>query len=166
MMQAERTTSERFFPWLVLVIALVRALPDLIHAWGHDVYSKGGGVAAIVWCAAPVLVNVTGGRAQRDTIWWKLSLLAGMGGAMLSFHVLDHVALALALFSFSGSCPIWWFWRAAAAAWLPGCGWFLSRLVQGGLSGWERPTAALLATSAVLLSIFLNSRTDPSHDPI
>jgi hypothetical protein len=90
-----------------------------------------------------------------------VSLVLCTAGSMTGLRVLHHLALATALPGLLGlglgACVT----IAAAPAWLPATGWFLSHWKTGGLAGWERPAYA--SVMALLLLVAARFSHPPSH---
>lgn len=153
------------------VVALVawNAMPTLSKAWGDDLFARGGAVAFGVWLAAPGILFFKRYRlaVSPSLGWLGVSLVLSAAGAMSELRVLQHLALACAV---PGLLGTWWVplaALAAAPAWLPATGWFLSHWISGGLAGWERPTFGfamalfLLALGHFFHPVFSQRRAGP-----
>lgn len=137
--------ERRLLSMAVLVLSAYLALPSLVDAWRHDLYSRGGAAAFAVWITALIAswFPLRRKAGVASTIWPVCAALLCALGSMSSLRVLYHAALVVALVS----CP-----RLAvrpgmlaalgALAWLPSAGWIISRFQAGGLAGWERPMMA------------------------
>ena len=145
------------------VLSAVLALRSRWDAWWHDLYSAGGLVAFLIWLSSLGIVSYRFGRlgGQGNTFWLVLSALLCAIGSITSLRVCHHLALACALCGLA--VPIRYGWLAAIAAlsWLPASGWFISRLITGGLAGWERPAASIMVASVLLICLQKKSNQRP-----
>jgi len=82
-------------------------------------------------------------------LWIVLSGLLCMMGSMTSLRVCHHLAFAAALCGLTVRGLRGWVAAVGALSWLPACGWLVSSISSGGLTGWERPVLA--ATAAFVL---------------
>lgn len=146
-------------PVAVVALASYHALPTLLAAWGSDLYSRGAPLGFALWLAlVGVMVFKQTTPTQASTVWMLVALGLCVGGAMGGLRILHHLALAASLVAFLGGFPRGLFAMIAAVSWLPASGWFLSHLKMGGLSGWERPLAALLLCSPLLVFLRYSHR--------
>jgi hypothetical protein len=141
-------------PLAVLGLAAWQGAAGLVAAWGNDLYARGAPWAFGLWLATAVLARPRGSES-RPLVWVAVSLLCCVAASISGLQVMNHLALAIAVpallgFSLPGLAVI-----ASAAVWLPASGWFISRWITGGLSGWERPLAALACGFAILACGFL-----------
>jgi hypothetical protein len=122
-------------PLAVLGLAAWQGAAGLVAAWGNDLYARGAPWAFGLWLATAVLARPRGSES-RPLVWVAVSLLCCVAASISGLQVMNHLALAIAV-------------------WLPASGWFISRWITGGLSGWERPLAALACGFAILACGFL-----------
>ncbi|OGG44604.1 MAG: hypothetical protein A3F84_05595 [Candidatus Handelsmanbacteria bacterium RIFCSPLOWO2_12_FULL_64_10] len=117
---------------LGIVLFCAYGCRDLLDAWIDSPFDGLGWIALSVW-GLPLIVlrqeEVGGGREGGSASPVLLGGGLGMGliGALGSLNVLQHAGLALSL---AGLLPWRWghmLWLAAAASWMPVCGWALGR---------------------------------------
>ena len=150
-------------PLAVLGLATWNALPTLVEAWQCDLYARGAPLAFAIWLA-PQAWLVGNGRhspLRPGLAWMVVSLILGVVGSMSGLRVLHHLAFAAAVPGVLGLRAAGLLVLAAAPAWLPATGWFVSHLKAGGLAGWERPAYAALA--AVFLLVFTRRSANALH---
>lgn len=144
----------------ITLLAVYLATPTLLDAWRHDLYSRGGAVACVVW-----MIGLAAGylmlrpRIRRGVAWPLLAVICCAAGSMADLRVLHHLGLGCALTGLAGLGLTGAIAAATAMAWMPAAGWLISRLHAGGLVGWERPAAA--AIGMVVLLFFVRS-SNPS----
>jgi hypothetical protein len=150
-------------PLAVLGLAAWHALPSLAEAWSDDLYARGAPLACGIWLAPQGWLFLKHRKfpATACLTWLALSLLLSVGGAMTGLRVLHHLALATAVPGVGGLRLAGLATTAAAPAWLPATGWFLSHWKSGGLAGWERP--AFAASMALVLLGLTRLTHKPSH---
>ena len=159
---SNRSAAGAWIPRLAsLALSAYLAGPTLAGAWLHDLYSRGGALAFAITTAGVLAGFFLAGKPQcRSVAWPVLSVLCCAAGSMADLRVLHHAGLAFALAGWTGAASAGLTAAAAALAWMPAAGWFLSRFHAGGLAGWERPLAAAAGT-AVLLVIAKSTRRSP-----
>lgn len=159
---SNRATAGTWIPRVaILALAAYLAGPTLAEAWSHDLYSRGGALAFAVSVAGVLAGFLIAGKARCQSMAWPvLAVLCCAAGSMSDLRVLHHAGLACALAGWAGAAPAGLTAAAAALAWMPAAGWFLSRFHAGGLAGWERPLAAT-AGATVLLVIAKSTRPSP-----
>lgn len=158
-MMDRTTTLAPHERWLlsgvILVLTAYLALPSLVDAWAHDLYSRGGAAAFAIWIIALIVSWFPlCQKAEGPSIFWSVcaALLCAMG-SMSSLRVLYHAALVLALVNRSKFAVKPAMLAALCAlTWLPSAGWIISRFHAGGLVGWERPIMASLAGIVLFLA--------------
>lgn len=150
-------------PITVCVVTLARAMPSILEAWRIDLYARGAWIAFIIWVAVQAYARFTSPRRhEQETAWWlAAALAAGCLGALCNMRVFDSISLSFAI---TGLFSVGWtstICVAAAATWIPATGWLISHFWNGGLSGWERPLAALVF-SALFITV---NRWRKNHPP-
>ncbi|BCU79566.1 hypothetical protein [Luteolibacter sp. LG18] len=146
------STGSGFLPLAVLALVAWRAVPGLVEAWRTDVYSRGGLVAAVIWMI-PALYRIRGDQGRGTGFQWMLLALAfGVAGAVSSLWVFDHLSLAAAIGAIARPRRWQLAWAPAALSWLPAAGWFVSRVLKGGVAGWERPLVAAAGVCVFFLA--------------
>jgi hypothetical protein len=150
-------------PLAVLGLAAWHALPTLSEAWGNDLYARGAALACGIWLAPQgwLLFQNRKSPTLPSLAWLAVCLLLCAAGTMTGLRVLHHLALATAVPGVLGLRLGGLVTTAAAPAWLPASGWFLSHWKSGGLVGWERP--AFAASMAVLLLVLVRHSPKPPH---
>jgi hypothetical protein len=152
----------------VLGLAACNALPTLIEAWSNDLYARGGSLAFGIWLAPQGFLFLKKPHffsGHSGLAWVVASLLLVTAGSMTGMRALQHLALACAFSGLLGSRLVALAALAAAPAWLPATGWFVSHWMSGGLAGWERPTFAALMALVLLVLARLPIAAFPSHRP-
>lgn len=145
-------------PLAVLGLAAWQALPTLVEAWNNDLYAAGAPLAFGLWLASQgwVYFKQCHLATKPCLAWLSLSLLLCSAGSMTDLRVLHHLALATAVPGLLGLGLGGVITSAAAPAWLPATGWFLSHWNTGGLIGWERPSfASIMALLLLAIARFI-----------
>lgn len=150
-------------PLAVLGLTAWNALPTLVEAWRFDLYARGAPLAFVIWLAAQGWLVAKGRHSpfRPCLVWIALSLALATAGSMSGLRVLHHLAFAVALPGILGLRVSGLLAIAAAPAWLPATGWFVSHWKAGGLVGWERPAYSSLL--ALFLLVFSQLTAKDSH---
>lgn len=143
------------------------ALPSLRDAWRDDPYSKGGFPAFLVWLASLGIASflMRHRRGQGGTSWIVITASLCAAGSIASLRVCHHLALASALCGLAVQARYGWLPAVAALSWLPASGWIVSRFSEGGISGWERPTASAAAAIVLLIVCHLSKSFTDEKEP-
>ena len=144
-----------FVPSIVIsTMAGYLSAPSLLEAWSHDSYSRGGPAAFGIWILvlAGVFLLPRGNGNCHGVSWIMIAAACCAAGSMADLRVLHHLALACSLTGLAGMGLSGLLSVAAALAWMPAAGWFLSRFFPGGLVGWERPAAVLAGCFVVSIA--------------
>ncbi|MEI6654176.1 MAG: hypothetical protein WCP45_05355 [Verrucomicrobiota bacterium] len=132
-------------PLAVSGLAAWQALPSLIEAWNHDLYSRGAALAFAIWLVTPgwLYFKNRHAPAPASAVWLVLALLLCAAGAMSGLRVLQHLALACAVAGLPG-------WRRGA------CGAAnTDRLAQDSvIEGSGQNARATVARACCPLSVF------------
>ena len=151
-------------PLAVLALTAWQALPTIFAAWGNDLYARGAPLACAIWLAPQAWwqFKLRPAPAPPCLAWLGLALALCAAGTVTELHAFQHLALVAALAGVLG-------WRlggaltsAAAVAWLPASGWFLSHWKTAGLAGWERPALA----SSLAVCLVLGARFVPASPTV
>ena len=151
-------------PIAVCVITLARTMPSILDAWRSDLYARGAWIAFIIWVGIQAYARFTSPRRhEQETAWWlAAALAAGCLGALSTMRVYDSISLCFAI---TGLFSVGWtsaICIVAAATWFQATGWFISPFWKGGLTGWERPLAAVVFSALFLIV----NRWRRDHPPV
>lgn len=114
-----------------IAVGIAFACGDLLVAWRHAPYDRGGALACVCWLAGGVGIWIRGGRRLAVEVGPVLTaLVLALAGFAAQLNVAKHVALALVLTAFLPTGRRRWFWLATAACWMPGLGWLLAPVVN------------------------------------
>lgn len=118
------------FPLVELAILSFAAWQahDLLNAWQHSPHDRLGWLALMVWLAPWAFYWVDKRRPELSANPFLLgaAILAGALSELTELHFFGHVALALAVAAWFKISWRWLLWLAAAAAWMPVFGWWLT----------------------------------------
>jgi hypothetical protein len=145
--------AEGLLPALFLAtLATALAGPSLWEAWRHDPYARGGDFAFAAWLLSLGLAyhQSPHKQAPRPGAWIALAALCCVFGTLTSTRAFHHLALAISLAAATPAKRLLWLLLPAALTWLPASSQILSRVLSGGLCGWERPAAALVLAALPL----------------
>ena len=141
-------------PLITLALVSWQAYPPLVYAWRNDLYSRGAGIAFLIWLIAQLIIafRLHGGKVRTSGLCTAIAIGLCAGSAVSGLNVLNQLALAFAFpgvfgLRYMGVCV-----AAASVAWLPATGWFMSSFKSGGFAGWERPFASAVLGLALLLA--------------
>ena len=154
---------ELALPLAVLGLAAWNALPTLVEAWQCDLYARGAALAFGIWLIPQGWLVIKGRHTPFHPClaWIAVSLVLGVAGSMSGLRVLHHLAFAIAVPGVLGLRTSGLLVIAAAPAWLPATGWFVSHWKAGGLAGWERPAYSTIL--AIFLLVFSHRRAKDIH---
>ena len=157
--------AEGLLPALFLAaLAAFLAFPSLWEAWRHDPYARGGDAAFAFWLGSLALAYRQSPDKQtpRAFGWIALAALCCVFGTLTSTRAFHHLAMAISLTAAIPGRRILWLLLPAALTWLPASSHLVSRLLSGGLCGWERPAAAFVLA---LLPLALRRGIRPATHP-
>jgi hypothetical protein len=151
----------------VLGLTAWKAFPTLAEAWQHDLYARGAPLAFAIWLAtqAWLFFKNRGQSTDQGIAWLGFSLLLCAAGSLSGLRVLHHLALATAVPGLLGLRFAGLATTAAALAWLPASGWFISHWKSGGLTGWERPVFVTFLSIILLVRFQTAPKTLHSNLP-
>lgn len=134
------------------------ALPSLWDAWNHDRYSRGGMWAFVIWLTTLLFLFYRGrGEKIMTSVFWLISavLCCSLGG-IFAVNLFYHMGLTLACVALFLPYLRSLCFLPIALTWMPATGWLVSRVMAGGLVGWERPLTVLVLCGVMVFGLTRN----------
>lgn len=126
--------------WAILALAAFQSR-ELLSAWRHSPFDRGGWIALFIWAAPAVWLYATDRAAGHGRIAVIGTCLAGIAlGAVSGLNALCYIGLAFGIAAMPGLSAVAAFWIATSIGWMPVFSWAANSL----------PVAVVLALRVTL----------------